>query len=135
MDLVEGRIFWDATIPQVSAAERPTYFDAMNATIAALHNVDYAAVGLGDYGRPGNYFERQIGRWSKQYLEDTEAGRDHTMDRLIDWLPANIPPGDETAIVHGDLRIAHMNFRSEEHTAEPQSHMSIQSAVYVLKKK
>src|SRR3546814_6557672 len=78
MDLVEGRIFWDATIPQVSAAERPAYFDAMNATIAALHNVDYAAVGLGDYGRPGNYFERQIGRWSTQYLEDTEAGRDPT---------------------------------------------------------
>src|SRR3546814_4549336 len=109
MDLVEGRIFWDATIPQVSAAERPAYFDAMNATIAALHNVDYAAVGLGDYGRPGNYFERQIGRWSKQYLEDTEAGRDPTMDRLIDWLPANIPPGDET--------------RSEEHTSELQALM------------
>lgn len=116
MDLVEGRIFWDATIPQVSAAERPAYFDAMNATIAALHNVDYAAVGLGDYGRPGNYFERQIGRWSKQYLEDTEAGRDPTMDRLIDWLPANIPPGDETAIVHGDFRIDNMIF----HPTEPR---------------
>lgn len=116
MDLVEGRIFWDATIPQVSTAERPAYFDAMNATIAALHNVDYAAVGLGDYGRPGNYFERQIGRWSKQYLEDTEAGRDPTMDRLIDWLPANIPPGDETAIVHGDFRIDNMIF----HPTEPR---------------
>lgn len=116
MDLVEGRIFWDATIPQVSAAERPAYFDAMNATIAALHNVDYAAVGLGDYGRPGNYFERQIGRWSKQYLEDTEAGRDPNMDRLIDWLPANIPPGDETAIVHGDFRIDNMIF----HPTEPR---------------
>ncbi|API59410.1 phosphotransferase family protein [Tardibacter chloracetimidivorans] len=116
MDLVEGRIFWDATIPQVSAAERPAYFDAMNATIAALHNVDYAAVGLGDYGRPGNYFERQIGRWSKQYLEDTEAGRDPAMDRLIDWLPANIPPGDETAIVHGDFRIDNMIF----HPTEPR---------------
>src|SRR3546814_13582016 len=89
----------------------------MNATIAALHNVDYAAVGLGDYGRPGNYFERQIGRWSKQYLEDTEAGRDPTMDRLIDWLPANIPPGDETAIVHGDFRIDNLIF----HPTEPRT--------------
>src|SRR3546814_19487224 len=86
----------------------------MNATIAALHNVDYAAVGLGDYGRPGNYFERQIGRWSKQYLEDTEAGRDPTMDRLIDWLPANIPTGDATAIVHGDFRIDNMIFHPTE---------------------
>ncbi|ATE66453.1 phosphotransferase [Rhizorhabdus dicambivorans] len=116
MDMVEGRIFWDATIPEVSAADRPAYFDAMNATIAALHNVDYEAVGLGDYGRPGNYFERQIGRWSQQYRDDAEAGRDANMDRVIDWLQANIPPGDETAIVHGDFRIDNMIF----HPTEPR---------------
>ncbi|MGD9665374.1 MAG: phosphotransferase family protein, partial [Novosphingobium sp.] len=79
MEMVEGRIFWDATFPDVSREERPAYFDAMNATIAALHKVDYVAAGLGDFGKPGNYFERQIGRWTKQYLADEEAGRDAGM--------------------------------------------------------
>lgn len=116
MDMVEGRIFWDATVPQVPAAERPVYFDGMNATIAALHTIDHAAIGLGDFGRPGNYFERQIARWSRQYLDDAEAGRDPNMDRLIEWLPANIPAGDETSIVHGDFRIDNMIF----HPTEPR---------------
>ncbi|MES2495899.1 MAG: phosphotransferase [Pseudomonadota bacterium] len=116
MDMVEGRVFWNASLPEIAAADRPAYFDAMNATIAALHQVDYAAVGLGDYGRPGNYFERQIGRWSKQYVEDVDAGRDPDMDRVIEWLQANIPPGDETAIVHGDFRIDNMIF----HPTEPR---------------
>lgn len=111
MDMVEGRIFWDATVPGVSHGERAAIFDAMNATIARLHSVDYEAVGLGDYGRPGNYFERQIRRWSKQYLEDADAGRDPHMDRLIEWLPANIPADDDaTAITHGDFRIDNMIF-------------------------
>jgi aminoglycoside phosphotransferase (APT) family kinase protein len=114
MDMVEGRIFWDATLPEIAPDDRPSYFDAMNATIARLHAVDYAAVGLGDYGRPGNYFERQIGRWSKQYLDDAEAGRDPNMDCLLDWLPNHIPPGDETSIVHGDFRIDNMIFHPEE---------------------
>ena len=116
MDMVEGRVFWDASLPEVPRAERPAYFDAMNATIAELHSVDYAAVGLGNYGNPGNYFERQIGRWSRQYLEDGEAGRDPNMDKLIEWLPANIPPGEETSIVHGDFRIDNMIF----HPTEPR---------------
>ncbi len=117
MEMVEGRIFWDATIPEVGADERAACFDAMNATIAQLHMVDYEAVGLGDYGRPGNYFERQIGRWSKQYLEDPDAGRDPHMDRLIEWLPANIPDdGDATTVVHGDFRIDNMIF----HPTEPR---------------
>ncbi|MAM83749.1 MAG: phosphotransferase family protein [Acidobacteria bacterium] len=116
MEMVEGRIFWDAALPDVARDERAAYYDAMNAVIAQLHSVDYAAVGLGDYGRPGNYFERQIARWSKQYLEDQEAGRDPDMDRLIDWLPANIPAGDETTIVHGDCRIDNMIF----HPTEPR---------------
>jgi aminoglycoside phosphotransferase (APT) family kinase protein len=111
MDMVEGRIFWDATIPDVSNDERAALFDAMNATIAQLHSVDYEAVGLADYGKPGNFFARQIGRWSRQYREDVDAGRDETMDRLIDWLEANIPAGDdETVVAHGDFRIDNLIF-------------------------
>ncbi len=116
MEMVEGRIFWDATFPEVGREERPAYFDAMNDTIARLHAVDYEAVGLGDYGRPGNYFSRQIARWSRQYLEDTEAGRDPNMDRLVAWLPEHIPAGDETSIVHGDFRCDNMIF----HPTEPK---------------
>ena len=116
MDMVEGRIFWDATFPTVSNAERPAYFDAMNAAIAGLHGIDYAAIGLGDYGKPGNYFARQIGRWSRQYLEDQDAGRDPDMDALIAWLPENIPAGEESSIVHGDFRCDNMIF----HPTEPR---------------
>ncbi|RYD92290.1 MAG: phosphotransferase family protein, partial [Sphingomonadales bacterium] len=116
MDMVEGRIFWDATFPDVSREERPAYFDAMNAAMAQLHSVDPEAVGLGDYGKPGNYFARQIGRWSKQYLADEQAGRNPHMDALVEWLPANIPLGDETRIVHGDMRCDNMIF----HPTEPR---------------
>jgi len=116
MDMVEGRIFWDATLPEVSREERPAYFDAMNETIARLHMADYQAIGLGDYGKPGNYFARQISRWSRQYLEDVEAGRDANMDRLVEWLPGAIPPGDDIAIVHGDFRCDNMIF----HPSEPR---------------
>jgi aminoglycoside phosphotransferase (APT) family kinase protein len=110
MELVAGRIFWDATFAQVPDHERADHFDAMNTTIAALHAVDYTAIGLGDYGRPGNYFARQIARWSKQYLDDGDAGRDTDMDTLMEWLPANIPDGDETSIVHGDFRCDNIIF-------------------------
>jgi aminoglycoside phosphotransferase (APT) family kinase protein len=116
MEMVKGRIFWDATLPAIAAADRAAYFDAMNATIAQLHQVDYAAVGLGDYGKPGNYFARQISRWTRQYLEDKEAGRDRNMDAVAAWLPENIPPDDETRIVHGDFRIDNMIF----HPSEPR---------------
>jgi aminoglycoside phosphotransferase (APT) family kinase protein len=116
MEMADGRIFWDATFPDICRNERPAYFDAMNATIALLHSLDYETVGLGDYGRPGNYFERQIARWSRQYLEDVEAGRDPNMDRLVEWLPANISPGDETSVVHGDYRCDNMIF----HPTEPR---------------
>ncbi|NLR40110.1 phosphotransferase [Novosphingobium sp. ERW19] len=116
MEMVEGRIFWDATFPDVSREERPAYFDAMNATIAQLHSIDHEAVGLGDYGKPGNYFARQVGRWSKQYLEDELAGRDPNMDALVEWLPTAIPEGDETSVVHGDFRCDNMIF----HPTEPR---------------
>jgi len=117
MDMVEGRIFWDATVPGISNAERAAIFDAMNETIARLHMVDYEAVGLGDYGRPGNYFARQIARWSRQYHEDADARRDANMDRLIDWLNANMPGDDDaTSVIHGDFRIDNMIF----HPTEPR---------------
>lgn len=116
MDMVDGRIFWDATFPDVSRDERPAYFDAMNETIARLHMIDYGALGLGDYGKPGNYFARQIGRWSGQYLDDTDAGRNADMDALVEWLPAHIPPGEESSIVHGDFRCDNMIF----HPSQPR---------------
>jgi len=116
MEAVDGRVFWDTTFPEVGRADRPLYFDAMNSALANLHSVDYAAIGLGDFGRPGSYFTRQIGRWSKQYGEDEAAGRVPTLDRLIDWLSANIPPGDDASIVHGDYRCDNLIF----HPSEPR---------------
>lgn len=116
MAMVQGRVFWDATFPEVGRDDRPAYFDAMNEALARLHLVDVGAAGLGDFGRSGNYFERQIARWSRQYLEDSEAGRDADMDRLIEWLPSRIPAGDEAAVVHGDFRCDNMIF----HPAEPR---------------
>jgi aminoglycoside phosphotransferase (APT) family kinase protein len=116
MEMIEGRIFWDATFPMVSRDERPAYFDAMNETISRLHQLDPLTLGLDDFGKPGNYFARQIGRWSRQYLEDDDAGRNPDMDQLIEWLPANIPSGDETCIVHGDFRCDNMIF----HPTEPK---------------
>ena len=116
MDMVEGRVFWDATFAQVPRDARPAYFDAMNAAMAQLHSFDPAAIGLGDYGKPGNYFARQIGRWTKQYLADDLAGRNPDMDALVDWLPGAIPSGDETSVVHGDFRCDNLIF----HPAEPR---------------
>ena len=116
MEMVEGRIFWDATFAEVPAAQRPLYFDAMNEAIARLHSIDPASVGLAEFGRPGNYFERQIARWSAQYLDDELAGRDANMDRLLEWLPANVPAVQEAAIIHGDFRCDNMIF----HPVEPK---------------
>jgi aminoglycoside phosphotransferase (APT) family kinase protein len=116
MEMVDGRIFWDATFPEVARELRPLYFDAMNSTISRLHTVDYTAIGLTGYGAAGNYFQRQIGRWTKQYLNDQEAGRDPNMDRLIHWLPDHIPSGDETVLVHGDFRCDNLIF----HPTEPR---------------
>lgn len=116
MELVEGRIFWDASFPRLSGEHRALCFDEMNRTIAALHTLDPIAIGLGDYGRPGNYFERQIARWSMQYFADEVAGRDRDMDRLIEWLPSVIPAGGTSRIVHGDFRCDNMIF----HPTEPR---------------
>jgi aminoglycoside phosphotransferase (APT) family kinase protein len=115
MEMVEGRIFWDPSFPELSRDERAAYFDSMNRTIADLHLIDPEAAGLADYGRPGNYFERQIGRWSKQYQGDFEAGRIAAMDRLVEWLPANVPPDEpEPRIIHGDFRCDNMIFHASE---------------------
>jgi len=115
MEMVEGRIFWEASLPQVPGDARPAYFDAMNGAIARLHQVDPQEAGLADFGKPGNYFERQIGRWSKQYLGDGEAGRLPAMDRLVEWLPRNVPADDgEARVIHGDFRCDNMIFHATE---------------------
>ncbi|HKR90404.1 MAG TPA: phosphotransferase family protein [Phenylobacterium sp.] len=110
MDFVDGRIFWDATFPQVGLEERSRYFDAMNDVIARLHGMDYRSLGLGDFGKPSQYLSRQIARWSKQYLDDADAGRDRNMDELIAWLPEHVPAGDDAALIHGDFRCDNMIF-------------------------
>lgn len=116
MDLVEGRIFWDASFADVPREDRALYFDAMNSTLARLHQVDPDAVGLGDYGRRGGYLRRQIERWSAQYRADEAAGPDAAMDRLVEWLPKHLPDADETAVTHGDFRADNMVF----HPTEPK---------------
>src|SRR5262249_44103519 len=116
MEHVQGRILADPALPDIARDERPAHYDAMNEVIARLHGVDYRALGLEDYGRPGNFFARQIQRWSQQYLGDAEAGRDEHMDRLLEWLPAHVPAGDESSVVHGDFRIDNMIF----HPVEPR---------------
>ena len=115
MEHVDGRILWDQALPATTPAERAAIYDEMNRVIAALHSVDIAAAGLSDYGKAGNYFARQIGRWSKQY-QASETETIEAMNRLIEWLPANIPGDDETTIVHGDYRIDNMVF----HPTEPR---------------
>ncbi|MCC9597752.1 phosphotransferase [Rubrivivax sp. JA1055] len=113
MGFVEGRVFWEQSLPGMTPAERAAIYDESNRVIAALHRVDVAAAGLADYGRPGSYFERQIARWSKQYQASvTEPIAE--MDRLIDWLPAHLPASarDETqvSVVHGDFRLDNLVF-------------------------
>jgi aminoglycoside phosphotransferase (APT) family kinase protein len=115
MEYIEGRILWDPTLPGMTPAQRAAHYDELNRVIATLHQVDYAAVGLADYGRPGNYIQRQVARWSKQY-EAAGADRIDAMDRLIEWLPAHIPTGDETSVVHGDYRMDNVIF----HPTEPR---------------
>lgn len=117
MEFVEGRVLWDQALPVMTPAGRGAVYDEMNRVIAALHSVDVRAAGLADYGRPGSYFERQIGRWSKQYVasatEPIEA-----MDRLIDWLPAHMPASArddrQLAVVHGDYRLDNLIFHATE---------------------
>ena len=103
MDCVHGRVFSDPALLDVTPAVRTAMYDSMNAVLASLHTVDVQAVGLGDYGRPGNYFSRQIHRWTQQYRA-SETERFESMEHLIEWLPAHLPADDTTTLVHGDYR-------------------------------
>jgi aminoglycoside phosphotransferase (APT) family kinase protein len=115
MDMVEGRILWDQTLPQCEPAERRAIFMAKIKTLADLHNTDYEAIGLGDFGRPGNYMGRQVERWTKQY-KASETQLIPEMERLIEWLPATLPAQERTSVVHGDYRLDNMIF----HPTEPR---------------
>lgn len=115
MDYVDGRIFWDPRLPDMTPAQRRAIYDEENRVIAALHSVDYAAIGLGDFGKSGSYFVRQIDRWTKQYRA-AETEKIEAMDNLIAWLPQHIPADDATRIVHGDYRIDNVIF----HPVEPR---------------
>jgi aminoglycoside phosphotransferase (APT) family kinase protein len=113
MQYVEGRVLWEQSLPGMTRVERSGVYDEMNRVIAQLHRVDYRAAGLSDFGKPGNYFARQVARWSRQY-QASETEKIEAMDRLIAWLPENIPPGEETAVVHGDYRMDNLVFHPRE---------------------
>ena len=116
MAFVEGRIFWDSGLPDVEKPARAPLYHALIGTLADLHNVDHKAAGLEDYGKPGNYFERQVGRWSKQY-KGAETSDIAEMNRLIEWLPTATPSDDATSIVHGDFRFDNVIM----HPTEPKT--------------
>ena len=112
MDMVEGRTIWDGAMPGAAQQERRDTYFAMIDTLAALHSIDVEAAGLSDYGKPGNYFERQVSRWTKQYrAAETEVMPE--MERLIEWLPQTLPVQDRVSIVHGDYRIDNMIFAAD----------------------
>jgi len=113
MDMVEGRILWDQSLPQYTPAERRPIYMAQVKTLADLHNTDYVAVGLSDFGKPGNYFARQIARWTKQY-DASETVDLADMNKLKVWLPATVPDDDQTTIVHGDYRLDNMVLHATE---------------------
>ena len=117
MEFIDGRVLWDQALPGMDASERAAIYGEMNRVIAALHSVDAVAAGLGDYGKPGNYFDRQIGRWSKQYLASATEPIDE-MDRLLAWLPAHIPASardvQQPVVVHGDFRVDNLVFHKTE---------------------
>lgn len=115
MDYVEGRVLWDPSLPGMQPHERRAHFDELGRVMAALHRVDPAAIGLADYGKPGNYIERQVARWTRQYRA-AETEKIEAVEHLIEWLPAHVPPGDETRIVHGDYRFDNVIF----HPSEPR---------------
>jgi aminoglycoside phosphotransferase (APT) family kinase protein len=110
MEFIEGRVMWDPALPEETNANRSAIYEEMNRVLSALHSVNINAVGLGDYGRPGNYYERQIGRWTKQYrAAETEALAE--METLIEWLPQNRVADDgKVSLTHGDFRLDNMMF-------------------------
>lgn len=115
MQYVEGRNFWDPTLPGLTPGERAALYAEMNRVLVALHALDFAAIGLQDFGKPGNYFARQIARWSRQYRA-SETEPIEAMEQLLVWLPEHIPASDETTLVHGDYRLDNLIF----HPSEPR---------------
>ena len=119
MEFIEGRVLWDQSLPGMTKVERAEIYDEMNRVISALHRVPFAERGLADYGKPGNYFERQIGRWSKQYSASITQPIDE-MDQLMAWLPAHVPAAAMdpamVSIVHGDFRLDNLIF----HPSQPR---------------
>ncbi|WP_034161296.1 phosphotransferase family protein [Sphingomonas sp. ERG5] len=113
MEMVVGRTLWEGVLPGMTPPERIAHYNAITDTLAALHNVDHVAAGLESYGKPGNYFERQVGRWTKQYRASETEHMD-TVERLIEWLPATLPEQTRTSVVHGDYRIDNMIFAPAE---------------------
>jgi aminoglycoside phosphotransferase (APT) family kinase protein len=113
MDYVEGRVLWDQSLPGMTREQRFAIWDELNRVIAQLHTIDYRAVGLEGFGKPGNYIERQIARWTKQY-QASETERIEAMEKLIAWLPNNIPSETATAVVHGDFRLDNVIFHPRE---------------------
>jgi aminoglycoside phosphotransferase (APT) family kinase protein len=116
MEHVAGRVLWDPALIDLPLRQRRGHHEAFIRTLARLHALDVGALGLADFGKPGNSFARQIARWSKQYQADPEAGRVADMDRLVAWLPQHIPPGDDLALTHGDYRLDNVMFA--EHTPD-----------------
>ena len=112
MERVEGRVFDDCALPGVAPDERRAMYESLARTLAALHAVDPAAIGLADYGRAGNYFARQIARWTRQW-ELSRTADNADIEHLIDWLPRHVPDDDEAAIAHGDYRIGNVIFHPE----------------------
>jgi aminoglycoside phosphotransferase (APT) family kinase protein len=118
MEFVQGRVLWDQALPGMTAPQRREIYLEMNRVIAALHAVNHVEQGLGSFGKPGNYFDRQIGRWSKQYIASVTQPIPE-MDKLMEWLPAHMPASaraDHTCIVHGDFRLDNLIF----HPTEPR---------------
>ena len=114
MEYMHGRVLWDPALPNMSTVQRGEIFDQMNQVLVSLHSLDIEAAGLQDYGRPGNYFARQIGRWTKQY-QASEIDSIADMDRLIEWLPENTPEDDgKLVLAHGDFRLDNMMFHATE---------------------
>lgn len=113
MEFVPGRVLWDPAMPGMDMASRAAHYDEMNRVIAQLHKVDYVHAGLESYGKPGNYFTRQIARWTKQYRA-SETRAIPAMEELIQWLPQHIPNGDDTSVVHGDYRLDNLIFDAQE---------------------
>ncbi|NNM74714.1 phosphotransferase family protein [Enterovirga aerilata] len=113
MERLRGRIFWEPTLPELPREARAGIYEGMVDALARLHMADWRAIGLADYGRPGNYFARQIGRWSKQW-EQSRTRENPAIDRLAEWLPEHVPDSDDTAICHGDFRLDNMIFHATE---------------------